>query len=121
METLAERLLAFRRYKKLTQTEFAEIATITQGNVNHYETGKSYPDRNKTVAIKNAFPELNIDWLVEGKGEMLKESVDLPRINKEDKYKMLYEQEQAKVNILLEKQVELLTEINSLLRRSKKD
>lgn len=70
MGTYGSRLREFRQYKKLSQIEFAELCGVSQANVTQWET-----DRNKAsgniIKIQKAFPDLNIEWLEIGKGEML--------------------------------------------------
>lgn len=39
----AQRLLAIRKRKGITQLELADMINSTQRNISHYETGKGYP------------------------------------------------------------------------------
>lgn len=64
---LRARLQEFIEYKGMTKHKFESICNFSSryiSNVNNI-TG------DKLETISNKFPELNIDWLVTGRGEML--------------------------------------------------
>lgn len=70
MGTYGSRLKEFRIYKQLSQQEFAEMCDSSQANVTQWETNRNKPS-GKIINIQKAFPDLNIDWLETGIGEMI--------------------------------------------------
>ncbi len=64
------RLKQFLRFKNLTPKEFevrADLANASASRINENSRTSTF-DR-----IANAFPELNIEWLTKGEGEMIKQ------------------------------------------------
>ena len=71
-ETVKQRLVKYLKYKKIGQNKFESIAGISNGYISNL---KSAPGVNILTKILTAAPDLNRDWLVEGKGEMLTRDV----------------------------------------------
>lgn len=67
-ETVKERLLSFIDYSRLNKAKFAEKAKLSGSFVNNIYRS-IHPD--SVAKIKEAFPELNTEWLLHGTGEML--------------------------------------------------
>lgn len=70
--TVKERLLIYLRHVNLGQKAFEQKARLSNGFVNSIGENVTTKSLNK---IKDAFPELNINWLMSGKGEMLDEYI----------------------------------------------
>ena len=79
--TTKERLLEFLAYKKIGQTKFEESCGLSRGLINNMKGSLSTASVNK---IANTYPELNTEWLLQGKGLMLKipETENLPQPRK---------------------------------------
>lgn len=71
--SVKERLVEFIKYKRISQRKFQETAMISNGFVSNIK--KSIAS-DTIVKISKAYPELNIDWLLEGEGEMIKHVSD---------------------------------------------
>lgn len=73
MESINERILkiykdkGFRKY-----SEFAEITGLNHQTVSNYLKGKQKPDVEKLSIIQQSFDDINAEWLLTGKGDMLK-------------------------------------------------
>lgn len=72
MEEFSKRFLEVRKKYGPTQAKFEIKTGLSQANINHYENGRSKPNTDKLQLLSKAIPELNIDWLLYGNGEMLK-------------------------------------------------
>lgn len=66
-----DRLKAYLKHKKISQSAFAESIGASAGYVNAISKGIG---TDKVSIIKAAFPDLNIDWLLTGEGSMLKDN-----------------------------------------------
>ena len=66
--TVGERLDLFIKYKGLGRYQFEMKCGLSQGYVNNIRNSP-HPDKLKRIA--NVYPELNIEWLMIGKGDML--------------------------------------------------
>lgn len=70
-----ERLVAFLKYKKISQSKFEKSIGMSGGYINNIRQSIQ-PDKLQRIAVQ--FPELNIAWLLIGDagGEMLKADVE---------------------------------------------
>ena len=62
ISVFAERLIAERKKKKLTQSELAEKAKISAQTVSYYEKGTKRPTLENAIAIANAL-DISIEYL----------------------------------------------------------
>lgn len=69
-KSVKDRLLEFLEYKNIGQGAFEKSAGISNGYVNNLKGSIGSKILNR---IEASYPELNIDWLRLGSGEMLKE------------------------------------------------
>ena len=65
ISVFAERLIAERKKKKLTQSELAEKAKISAQTVSYYEKGTKRPTLENAIAIANALC-VSIEYLCGG-------------------------------------------------------
>ena len=67
-DTVKQRLIQFIKYNKISQRKFEERAGLSNGYVNNISKGIGV---EKMMKILSAFPMLNPEWLMIGKGDML--------------------------------------------------
>lgn len=77
-----ERLAAYLKQKRITKTEFGRRIGVSSAYVSSIRRSI---DKEKLKSIALNFPDLNMDWLLYGEGEMLKDSQAPYRIDKQDK------------------------------------
>lgn len=65
------RLLILIKYFNLTKSEFANKIGITPQALHNYLVKDRNVGFKFARKIKNVFSEINVDWLIDGKGEML--------------------------------------------------
>jgi hypothetical protein len=63
------------------QQEFVEDIGSDKATVSQIKNGKLDIPNNLFVKIKSAYPELNIEWLMKGEGEMVKSIQKLENVN----------------------------------------
>lgn len=68
---ISERLLQIIEYKKISNTAFAKEIGVTPQGFGNYLNGRD-PSYATVVKIIETFSEINPDWLLTGKGEMLR-------------------------------------------------
>lgn len=89
--TVKERLLLFIQSQQLSQIDFAEKCGLSRGYVNNIRDGIYQSTLRK---ISDAFPELNTEWLLMGKGKMYKTNEDfVPDTELAKVYEMLDSQQ----------------------------
>jgi transcriptional regulator with XRE-family HTH domain len=87
MTSFGERLEIFRKHTGLGQKEFAKKFGSDQASISHWENNRNVPDLPTAIGLLKAYPELNIFWLVDGEGEMLRTN----HSNTDEKYKKIAE------------------------------
>jgi len=72
---IVSRLVAFRDYKRLSNSQFADTAGIPRPTLSQFLNGRNKRmSDDLTAKIHSAFPELNIMWLLFGEGDMIIDS-----------------------------------------------
>ena len=64
------RLKQFIAAENITQSQFADTIKVVRASVSHVIAGRNKPSYDFIKAIMLAYPNLNIDWLMMGKGKM---------------------------------------------------
>ncbi len=73
MDELKDRLVSFVRYLGLNNAEFEREVGLSNGFVSK----ASYKTRKTSIKrVCDKYPQLNPDWLLNGKGEMIRENVN---------------------------------------------
>lgn len=69
---MVERIrLIMEDYAKLSQQDFAARIGISAASLSGVLTGRSQPSNKHVMGIHQAFPEINVNWLLFGEGNML--------------------------------------------------
>jgi hypothetical protein len=71
--TTKERIIQFIDFKGISITNFLKETAIKRGFLDTDKLKSSVSDVFLTMIIET-YPELNLDWLITGKGEMLREN-----------------------------------------------
>lgn len=72
--SISQRLEMVFRYKSITAKEFAEVMNIQRSAISHILSGRNKPSIDFLERFIQNFPEFNVEWLISGKGEMIKNS-----------------------------------------------
>lgn len=83
--SIPHRIISLLKLKKLKRKDFCDITGYSQSNLSNYLTGKtSKPQIDLIQAFADYFPEISINWLMTGKGEMLNENAKEEITGEED-------------------------------------
>ncbi len=69
---MKDRLLKFLTKEQLSSARFAEIIGVQPSSISHLLSGRNKPGFDFIQKILTSFPMLNAEWLILGKGPMLK-------------------------------------------------
>lgn len=94
--TFCEKLIRLRKIKGITQDEFAAIVGVSRQAVYKWESGKSYPEVQKLLEIKQLF-NISIDDLLDESFE-----IELP---KKKRRKRLSEQKKREIEEQIEREI----------------
>ncbi|MDD1549279.1 helix-turn-helix transcriptional regulator [Riemerella anatipestifer] len=81
--SLNERISKVIAYSELTASDFADEIEVQRSSISHITSGRNKPSLDFVIKIKDRFPEIEWDWLINGEGEMLKTDKPSESDNKE--------------------------------------
>lgn len=68
---MIDRILEILRIKNLSPAQFADMIGVQRSSISHLISGRNKPSLEFLQKMLKAFPEINSDWMLSGKGEML--------------------------------------------------
>lgn len=74
---MVERIDLILKAKNITARQFAEEIGIQPSNMSHIMSGRNNPSLDFVMKVMRRWPEININWLMFGKGEMFTDPVRL--------------------------------------------
>ena len=74
------RLKKILDYYNLSASAFAEIVTVQRSSISHILSGRNKPSLEFISKVVNAFPDIELLWLLSGGGEFPKSTAPLPKI-----------------------------------------
>ena len=72
---MKDRIISLMKQMGMSQKVFASEICISEGALSSIFSGRTKPTLNTVNNIHERFPEVNISWLVDGKGEMFNSAV----------------------------------------------
>lgn len=75
---MKDRINALMKHLGMSQKNFAAEICISEGTLSSIFSGRTNPSLNTVNNIHERFPEVNMDWLLNGKGEMFASSPTNP-------------------------------------------
>lgn len=67
-----KRLQQFLSAENISQSQFADKIGVTKASVSHILSGRNKPGFEFIESMADCYPNLNLDWLIGGKGRMYK-------------------------------------------------
>ena len=77
------RLKQFLSAENITQAQFADNINVVRASVSHVLSGRNNPSYEFIRSIMVKYPDLNIEWLMFGKGRMYKDNILFPEFEEE--------------------------------------
>ena len=77
------RLKQFLSAENITQAQFADNINVVRASVSHVLSGRNNPSYEFIRSIMVQYPNLNIEWLMFGKGRMYKDNILFPEFEEE--------------------------------------
>ena len=68
--TMRERIKQIQTMTKMSQQDFAKAIGVSPGSLSSVYSQRTQPTNNYVEGIHKAFPEININWLMFGEGEI---------------------------------------------------
>lgn len=73
-----QRLQQFLAAENVSQAQFAEFLGVARASVSHILAGRNKPSYEFICSMMVHYPNLNMEWLLTGKGKMYKKMSDSP-------------------------------------------
>lgn len=67
---MIDRIQKIIQQKKLSSSGFADMIGVPRSTISHLLSGRNNPSLEFIQKVLDAFPEINTDWLIRGKGPM---------------------------------------------------
>ena len=125
--SIGKRLKEYITERRLKQEEFSALCRISKQTISNIVKEKHPPSGDVLVKIATAYGDLNLNWLITGKGSMFNSISDLDNSSKTQ----LYAASQSNMQILLNEKdkvitsqretIEALKEIIGSYKEAKKD
>lgn len=87
---MVSRIEAILSEKDLTQTQFAASINIQRSTLSHILSGRNKPSLDFVLKVVEAFPEINIEWLTLGIGDMYKAGFEVEKNNSQKQQNTSY-------------------------------
>lgn len=71
-----QRLEQFLKAENITQAQFADVINVARASISHILSGRNKPGFEFIQNMAFHYPNLNLDWLITGKGKMYKNNLD---------------------------------------------
>lgn len=79
---MIDRIQLILKSKNLSSSQFADEIQVQRSSVSHILTGRNKPSLDFVSKILSSYPELNSDWLLFGKGQMIKKQESIQKNSK---------------------------------------
>lgn len=67
---MKDRIMQIMKTENMTQQEFAQTLDLSPASLSSIFNGRTNPTNNHVQAIHRCFPNINVNWLMFGEGEM---------------------------------------------------
>jgi len=102
-EYFIKRLQTLLQHYGLTASAFADSLNVQRSSVSHIVSGRNKPSLDFVLKIVHAYPEVDLQWLLNGKGNFPKETQSTSEntfVNKsEEPQSSLFEKKEATENL----------------------
>ena len=72
---MKERILKILSNENLSATKFADLIGVQRSSISHIISGRNKPSYDFISKTLEKFPDINAEWLINGKGNMYKEDI----------------------------------------------
>jgi transcriptional regulator with XRE-family HTH domain len=95
---MIDRIQLILKSKNLSPSQFADEIKVQRSSISHILSGRNKPSLDFVMKILSTYPEVNADWLIFGKGQMVKQEKSDPKMI-EPKNIDLFQQEKEEEKI----------------------
>lgn len=82
---MIDRIQLILKSKNLSSSQFADEIQVQRSSISHILSGRNKPSLDFIIKILSTYQEVNSDWLIFGKGQMVKQEKPEQNITEEIK------------------------------------
>ena len=82
---MIDRIQLILKSKNLSSSQFADEIQVQRSSISHILSGRNKPSLDLIKKILSTYSEVNADWLIFGKGQMVKQEKADQKINEQIK------------------------------------
>lgn len=82
--SILDRIENIRKIKGLNKSQFEKVLGKSTGYVNTLYKNNSIPGTEVIIKISDNYPDINLNWILKGEGEMLKENGEKNQLQVEE-------------------------------------
>lgn len=119
--SIKQRVSEYCNYKNIAISKFESLAGISNGYFNNI---KKRPSVEKIEQIHSAFPDLNTDWLLTGRGSMFVDSPDADDSSRTNDYDTIIKElreENYRLMQTIQQLNDRITELNGIISRQNEE
>jgi transcriptional regulator with XRE-family HTH domain len=75
---MTDRIQLILKSKNLSSSQFADEIQVQRSSISHILSGRNKPSLDFIMKILSTYPEVDADWLIFGKGQMVKQENTQP-------------------------------------------
>ncbi len=84
---MQRRLQQFLELENITSSRLADVLGIQRSGISHILSGRNKPGYDFILKFSNAFPNISLEWLINGKGKPYKEKETTSPLSSTSDYK----------------------------------
>jgi transcriptional regulator with XRE-family HTH domain len=81
MYSMVERILSFIKMKGLSPSQFADEIGVQRSGISHLISGRNKPSLEFIQRIVARYPDINLQWILNGTGTMMNNENDAQEMN----------------------------------------
>lgn len=85
---MIDRIQLILKSKNLSSSQFADEIQVQRSSISHILSGRNKPSLDFIMKILSTYSEVNADWLIFGKGQMVRQEKSDQKTNEEIKPNM---------------------------------
>lgn len=106
-----ERISVIMEHYNISPSEFAEKVDVQRSSISHITSGRNKPSLEFITKVKNSFPDIEWDWLINNNGPMIKpkieiieEKVEVKKLPLPDLFSIIEDESFGQNNLIPEKE-----------------
>lgn len=103
-----QRLQMFLAAEGITQSQFADEIQVAKSSVSNILAGRNNPSYDFILNLSTHYPDLNLEWVLTGKGRMYRSGKDV--FSSKEEAPLLFDKEESEEKLIIDENPESVTD-----------